>query len=263
MTHQNILHFIKMQGLGNDFVLIDKQTQAFEANTTTIQAICNRHLGIGCDQVLVIDHNTDAANNHFNYHIYNADGSKAEQCGNGARCVAHYLYDTYSLKTDNIILQTENRHIEVFKKEDLFSVNMGKPEFGPLDTSLNVLPVSMGNPHAVRIVENLKDAPVEEVGKQFNSQHPYFPQGVNVGFMEILDTHHASLRVYERGVGETLACGSGACAAAVAGIVQGLLESPVTVHLKGGKLLIEWAEKDQALWLTGPAIKVFEGKYYF
>lgn len=266
-----------MHGLGNDFVVINALEQAFKPTSGNLQFIADRRRGIGCDQVLLIEA-CEHANADFRYRIFNADGQEVEQCGNGVRCVGSYL-SRHGLYTGNSVrLDTINGIIRVYSEEDgLVKVDMGVPVFEPeeipiavttrqdayslvtADDTLEFMAVSMGNPHAVLLVDDVEQAPVEKLGPLIQSQ-AMFPQGVNVGFMQIIDPAHIRLRVYERGVGETQACGTGACGAVATGIITGRLESEVEVELRGGDLCISWAGEGQALWMTGPATTVYEGQ---
>lgn len=266
-----------MQGLGNDFVVIDAYSQPVSLTNVQIKQIADRHFGVGCDQLLVVEKPGNPAAD-FRYRIFNADGGEVEQCGNGARCFVRYVHDKGLTKKSQICVETASGIIYP-KLEDngLVTVDMGAPRFQPtqipfiadqqaITYPLNVghetvaiSAVSMGNPHAVQVVENVETAPVVTQGAMIET-HERFPQRVNAGFMEITDEHHIKLRVFERGAGETLACGTGACAAAVAGIQLGKLESPVTVKMRGGELSISWAGKDSSVMMTGPAVTVFEGQ---
>ena len=272
-----LLRFTKMQGLGNDFVVLDLITQRYRLRKKDILKLADRHFGIGCDQVLVVEHprNPDV---DFRYRIYNCDGSEVEQCGNGARCFARFVLDKKLTGKRKIKVETSSGIIELAITQDKqVRVNMGKPELNPVNIpfeaeakaasypievngqSYSLGSVSMGNPHCTLVVDSVETAPVETLGPALEA-HPRFPQKVNAGFMEIVDSRHIKLRVFERGAGETLACGTGACAAVVAGQVQGLLEKHVTVELPGGKLLIEWRGEGHPVMMTGPAVTVFEGQ---
>ncbi|MCR8922512.1 diaminopimelate epimerase [Dasania sp. GY-MA-18] len=271
-----LLHFTKMHGLGNDFVVIDLITQRYRLRPKDILLIADRHFGIGCDQVLVVEHprNPDV---DFRYRIYNCDGSEVEQCGNGARCFAKFVLDKKLTGKRKIKVETSSGIIELGVTADKqVRVNMGKPQLKPADIpfqaeatapsynldvdgqSLSLGAVSMGNPHGVLVVNDVATAPVLELGPVLEA-HPRFPQKANIGFMQIIDRRNIKLRVFERGVGETLACGTGACAAVVAGQEQGLLDQSVTVTLPGGALLIEWRGQGHPVMMTGPATTVFEG----
>ena len=271
------LRFTKMHGLGNDFVVIDLITQRFKLKPHHIRKIADRHFGIGCDQVLAVEIPTrpDA---DFRYRIYNAEGSEVEQCGNGARCFARFVRDKRLTGKQRIRVETLAGVIELAITDNRdVRVDMGEPILEPAsipfaaEQQANSYPleidgeqwqvgaVSMGNPHVVLPVERVDSAPVERVGPLAEC-HPRFPQKVNVGFMQVLDRQNIRLRVFERGVGETLACGTGACAAVVAGIVQGKLDNTVTVTLPGGQLSIHWPGPGQPVIMTGPATTVFEGQ---
>ncbi len=271
------LRFSKMHGLGNDFVLLDARSQSIRLNRDHIRRICDRHSGIGCDQMLVIEASGEAGTDIV-YRIFNADGGEVEQCGNGARCVASYLRNHGFTGRDSISAQTARGVIHLyFEDYDLIRVDMGRPRFQPdeipfqaddaasshelevEDTMLRISVVSMGNPHAVLRVDDVDTADVAGLGAKIE-RHPRFPQGVNVGFMQILDRGHIRLRVFERGVGETRACGTGACAAVVAGRRLDLLDARVDVALRGGHLRIDWDGEDGSVWMTGPAEHVFDGE---
>jgi len=265
-----------MHGLGNDFVLLDARSQSIRLNHDQICHICDRHMGIGCDQMLVIE-SASQEDVDIVYRIFNADGGEVEQCGNGARCVASYLHTHGFTGRESITAQTARGVIRLFFEDyDLIRVDMGQPHFEPdeipfqadsavpsqvleIDAqNLEVSVVSMGNPHAVILSADVDTAEVASLGPKIE-HHPRFPQGVNVGFMQVLDRNHIRLRVHERGVGETLACGSGACAAVVAGRRLGLLDARVDVALRGGHLRIDWEGDDGSVWMTGPAEHVFDG----
>ncbi len=271
------LQFTKMHGLGNDFVVIDGINQSVQLSCEQVRYIANRRLGVGCDQLLLVE-KPQLSEAEFRYRIYNADGGEVEQCGNGARCFARFVTDQGLTTSSEIPVETAGGLI-VLKLEENgeVTVNMGEPRFDPeslpfdapamatsyrLQTSagdIDIAAVSMGNPHAVIEVENVETAKVEQLGAEIE-RHPRFPQRVNVGFMQILTPQHIRLRVYERGAAETLACGTGACAAVAAGIMQGKLADSVKVSLPGGELVIGWQGKHQPLYMTGPATRVFEGK---
>lgn len=271
------LAFTKMQGLGNDFIVIDAVRQSVALDPERIRRLADRHFGIGCDQVLVVEP-AQGPDADFRYRIFNADGSEVAQCGNGARCFARFVNDKGLTDHDTIRVETRSGQLVlnlVAGNEVL--VDMGVPRHAPDQIPLNATmeanrytvdlegeqvefaAVSMGNPHAVLQVESTAKAPVESLGPILES-HPIFPERVNVGFLEVVSRHQARLRVYERGSGETLACGSGACAAAVVGIEQGLLESPVDVELPGGHLVINWQGRGFPVMMQGPAVTVFEGE---
>ncbi|HZV61338.1 MAG TPA: diaminopimelate epimerase [Methylophilaceae bacterium] len=270
------LEFSKMHGLGNDFVVFDAISQDISLNAAQIRRIADRHFGIGCDQLLLVEKPT-VADADFRYRIFNADGGEVEQCGNGARCFVKFVYENGLTDQQQIKVETAAGIIAPrLERDGLVTVDMGAPRFDPavipftaanaepiyaLDVAnrqLEVSVLSMGNPHAVQIVDDVDAAPVAEHGPLIES-HIRFPKRVNAGFMQIVDPHHIRLRVYERGSGETLACGTGACAAVVAGIRLGSLQSPVKVTTRGGELTIHWASYDSPVLMTGPAETVFEG----
>lgn len=270
------LHFTKMHGLGNDFVVFDAINQSVVLSTEQYRFIANRHFGIGCDQILLVEPARQAATD-FYYRIFNADGSEVEQCGNGARCFARFVHDKGLTEKTEIPVDTAAGPIVLTLQPDgLVSVDMGEPILTPADIPFNAkqqastyplqLPqetltisaISMGNPHAVVQVKSVDSAPVSRLGPQVEN-HPDFPQRVNVGFMQRVNAGKIRLRVYERGAGETLACGTGACAAVVAGRLQGILNERVQVELTGGELMIEWQGEGNSVLMSGPAEAVFEG----
>ena len=269
--------FTKMHGLGNDFVVLDGVNQRIELDPAATRFIADRRFGIGCDQILIVEPPRQADTDFF-YRIFNADGSEVEQCGNGARCFARFVRDQGMTTEDVIHVGTPAGSITLYVEADgQVRVDMGRPELDPdripfsARTQATLYPlevggetfeiaaVSMGNPHAVLQVPSVADAPVELLGPQIE-QHPRFPQRVNAGFMEILNPEHIRLRVYERGAGETLACGTGACAAVVAGRMRARLREQVRVSLAGGDLVIKWQGPEASVWMTGPAARVFEGR---
>ncbi len=271
------LRFTKMTGLGNDFVMIDAISQRVNITPERARALADRHFGIGCDQVLVVEapHTPQA---DFRYRIFNSDGSEVENCGNGARCFAVFVRQRKLTGRRSIRVETAGGELLLrVHPDNQVTVDMGRPRFVPRDIpfvsdeeadvyplelperSLKISAVSMGNPHAVTLVDDVDQFPVSQIGPQIES-HEAFPRRVNAGFMQVVDWHNIRLRVYERGVGETLACGTGACAAAVAGIRRNLLISPVSVHLPGGVLQIAWAGPDRPVMMTGPATTVFHGQ---
>jgi diaminopimelate epimerase len=271
------LNFTKMQGAGNDFVVVDSFTTPVILTKKQIQKIANRFFGVGCDQLLMVER-TDTADVDFRYRIFNADGGEVEQCGNGARCFVRFVVEKKLTQKREITVETASGMITLKLQDDgQVTVNMGAPRFLPEqipfladdpqkqyslalnNDEIKISAVSMGNPHAVTLVDNVETAPVSDFGPQIES-HPRFPQRVNAGFMQVLDPHQIKLRVYERGSGETLACGTGACAAAVTGMQLGLLESPVLVNTRGGQLTIAWDGGNSAVMMTGPAEIVFEGQ---
>ncbi|MES9855682.1 MAG: diaminopimelate epimerase [Sedimenticola sp.] len=271
-----VFHFTKMHGLGNDFVMFNAIDQRVELTPELCRYIANRHTGIGCDQILVVESPRDLTTD-FYYRIFNADGSEVEMCGNGARCFAHFVHQQGLTDKREIDVGTCNGNLRLFIQENgLVRVNMGTPRREPEQIpfiadqradsypltlegeTLTIGAVSMGNPHAVLIVENIASAPVSSVGARLE-QHNRFPQKTNVGFMEICSRSQVNLRVFERGTGETMACGSGACAAVVVGQIQGLLDERVEVTLTGGNLVIEWAGDDAPVWMSGPTATVYQG----
>ncbi|WP_026958220.1 MULTISPECIES: diaminopimelate epimerase [Aliagarivorans] len=272
-----LVNFSKMHGLGNDFMVIDNVTQNLFFNNDAIARLADRNRGIGFDQMLVVEPPYDP-DLDFHYRIFNADGSEVEQCGNGARCFARFVQHQGLTNKKRIAVSTKSGNIVLHVEQDgQVSVNMGIPEFEPsrvpfkakkaegtyiLRTQEQTVMcgvVSMGNPHCVIDVDNIKQAPLETLGKTLES-HERFPKRVNVGFMQVLDRHNIKLRVYERGVGETQACGTGACAAMVIGRQQGKLADKVTVELPGGKLKIFWQGPGKPVKMTGPAEHVFDGQ---
>ncbi|MDA8420502.1 MAG: diaminopimelate epimerase [Pseudomonadota bacterium] len=274
------LAFTKMHGLGNDFVVFDGINQAVGLVPEQARALANRHTGIGCDQILIVERATrpDA---DFRYRILNADGGEVEQCGNGARCFARFVRDQGLTDKNEIAVETLGGMIYPRLEPDgQVTVNMGVPRWQPpdipfiagslphsgivydLDIGGAVVPVSvlsMGNPHAVRLVDDVDRAPVLSEGPMIES-HPRFPRRANAGYMQVLDRRRIRLRVYERGAGETLACGTGACAAVVAGRLRGLLDAAVEVSTHGGMLRIVWDGEGEPVWLTGSATRVFDGR---
>ena len=274
------LKFTKMHALGNDFVVIDALTQSVQMTEGRAKNIANRHTGIGCDQILIVE---PPSNPHvdFGYRIFNQDGSEVSQCGNGARCFAKYVHDRKLTGKKTIRVETGAGEMDlIVNKDRTYTVGLAVPQFGPdqipylgsvavnseskYEINLDPDPVhfwltSLGNPHAVIQVPSVKNAEVARIAAAMQ-KHSDFPESVNVGFMEILSRQEIRLRVVERGAGETLACGSGACAAVVCGIKNGLLDSAVTVNLPLGKLTIEWAGSDHAVMLSGPASTAFHGQ---
>ena len=258
--------FTKMQGAGNDFVVLDATRAPFALSPGQLRRLADRHFGVGCDQVLVVEP-PKSANNDFGYRIFNADGGEVEQCGNGARCFVKFVHAKGLTTKRSIRVETPGGLIVPRLEDDgEVNVDMGPPvresplvqplEVGGARVELAIL--SMGNPHAVQLVADVDAAPVATQGPLLE-HHPRFPRRVNAGYLQVLDRHAIRLRVWERGAGETLACGTGACAAAVAGIARGLLDSPVRVQTRGGALTIAWAGGDNAVWMKGPATTVFEG----
>ncbi len=277
------LEFTKMHGLGNDFVVIDLVSQHVLLTPEQIRQIADRHFGIGCDQLLVVEP-PGRPDVDFRYRIFNADGSEVQQCGNGARCFARFVRERRLTQKTLLRVETASGVIELqIDDQHWVTVDMGAPRFAPAEIpfladannaqaqdaalryqveaagqAVTLATVNMGNPHAVLLVDDVATAPVALLGPALES-HPRFPERVNVGFMQVVDRHHIRLRVFERGTGETLACGTGACAAAVAGIRQGLLDSPVRVTLPGGELEIRWQGPGQSVIMRGPTARVFDG----
>ena len=268
--------FTKMHGLGNDFVLIDSVNQSVNLSLEQLRNIANRRLGIGCDQILLIERTESDAD--FRYRIFNSDGGEVEQCGNGARCLVSYVYDKGMIQKKEISVETLGGII--FSKLEIngeVTVNMGTPKFEPEkipfiadkrmltyllevnEKQIEFSILSMGNPHAIQIVEDINQSTVLAEGSLIES-HSRFPKHVNAGYMQIVNREHINLRVYERGAGETLSCGTGACAAVVAGITRGLLDSRVTVSTTGGNLSICWEGDNNPVWMTGPTVSVFDGE---
>ena len=273
------LRFTKMQGLGNDFVVFDGVRQQIEVDAAFAQRLADRRFGIGCDQILLVEP-PRSPDTDFYYRIFNADGSEVEQCGNGARCFARFVRDQGLSDRAVIPVGTAAGAIRLYLEADgQVRVDMGAPVFTPsrlpfaadaetpdatypLDIAGEIYQigaVSMGNPHAVLLVDDVTTAPVATLGPLLE-QHPRFSRRVNVGFMQIVTPAAIRLRVYERGAGETLACGTGACAAVVSGRQRGLLAERVQVTLPGGTLRIDWAGPGQSVWMTGPAVRVFDGE---
>jgi diaminopimelate epimerase len=272
------IEFLKMQGLGNDFLVFDAAGIAADTRMDSglLRALADRHTGVGFDQALMLESPRDAASRVF-YRVFNSDGGEVEQCGNGARCIAALLYSRAPQLGRDLTMGCPGGTVHARVRDDgLVSVGMGVPNFDPrsvpmqaeayADTysltidgaDLEFSALSMGNPHVVLRVADVKTAPVTELGPKIQ-QHPRFPKRANVGFMQILDRSHIRLRVFERGAGETLACGTGACAAAAVGQRLRLLDGEVRVDLAGGTALVSWAGPDQPIWLTGPATFVFTG----
>jgi diaminopimelate epimerase len=274
------LHFTKMHGIGNDFIVLDHTKSPFQLTKEIIQSLSHRQLGIGFDQLLIVEIST-LKDVDFKYRIFNQDGNEVEQCGNGARCFYRFVKDKHLTDKTSIRVETKSGVIELTEDhEHMIEVNMGEPIFNPKlipfisDTEkneysisidlpdqkglINIAALSMGNPHAVITVEDINKAHVKTLGAYLES-HALFPKRVNVGFMEIVTPHHIRLRVFERGVGETLACGTGACAAAVSGIKRHLLTTPVKVDMTGGSLTIDWKGNTNPVMMKGPAVTIFEG----
>ncbi|MBS0286424.1 MAG: diaminopimelate epimerase [Proteobacteria bacterium] len=278
----SLIHFTKMHGLGNDFVVLDSITQQVKLNPNLIKRMADRNFGIGCDQVLLVEPPT-LPTLDFNYRIFNADGKEVPQCGNGARCFGRYVYERGLTGKKQLLIGTQAGNLKVDISDlTCIQVDLGEPIFSPKAIPLNIKAVSklqkrgnykiqllgnnrevvilsMGNPHCVISVPATSEAAVMEVGKALQ-KHPAFPKGVNVSFMQVLARNHIKCRVFERGVGETLACGSAACASVVAGIIHGELNREVKVDMPGGALTVRW-ENEGAVFLSGPAIGVFHGEF--
>jgi len=271
------IKFSKMQGLGNDFVVLDGVRQSLALTPAQLRLLGDRHFGVGCDQILLVE-KASRADVDFCYRIFNADGGEVEQCGNGARCFVRFVHDQGLTAKREIRVETMSGVISPRLEDDgKVMVNMGEPQFEAskipfasdsddlLQTlslgaeEIEITAVSMGNPHAVQVVCDVDTAPVALQGPLIES-HPRFPQRVNAGFMQILNRQAIALRVYERGAGETLACGTGACAAVAAGIARGLLDSPVRVTTRGGELSIAWGGQGTPVLMSGPAVTVFTGE---
>ena len=276
------IEFLKMQGLGNDFLVFDAPAADTHINSNRLRALADRHTGVGFDQALMLESPRDDASRVF-YRIFNSDGTEVEQCGNGARCIAALLYARAPQLGRNLVMGSLGGTVHAHVREDgLVAVDMGVPNFDPRalpmaaadgagvqteapryslqvdGTEVEIGAVSMGNPHAVLRVPDVKTAPVERFGPSIE-HHPRFPKRANVGFMQIISRDHIRLRVFERGAGETLACGTGACAAVAVGRRQGLLDEDVRVDLPGGTASVSWPAQAKQLWLTGPATTVFTG----
>jgi diaminopimelate epimerase len=271
------LKFTKMHGLGNDFAVIDAINQSVALTPEQVQQLADRHFGIGFDQLLLVETATTAAAD-FRYRIYNADGGEVAQCGNGARCFMKFVRDQGLTDKSRLQVETASGPLQLVQQSDgQISVNMGVPRLEPadipfvapgreqtytldvLDRHLEIAALSMGNPHAVLLVDDIETAPVASLGPAIEI-HPCFPERVNVGFMQIVNNDCIRLRVFERGAGETLACGSGACAAVVAGRLRGALAESVKVILNGGELVVSWAGEGQPVLMTGPATTVYQGR---
>jgi diaminopimelate epimerase len=271
------LKFSKMHGLGNDFVVIDGIRQSVDLSPEQLRFLADRHFGVGCDQILLVEPPSSAGVD-FRYRIFNADGGEVEQCGNGARCFVRFVHEQGLTDKREIRVETMKGIIgPKLEADGLVTVDMGVPVFEPEripfvsptanlvqplmvgDREVMVTAVSMGNPHAVQVVADVDTAPVEQEGPLIEA-HPRFPQRVNAGFLQVVDRHAVRLRVYERGAGETLACGTGACAAVVTGISRGLVDTPVRVDTRGGQLSIAWNGPGTRVLMTGPAVTVFSSE---
>ena len=272
-----LLPFVKMHGQGNDFVVLDGVRREISLSPPTVRFLADRHLGIGCDQLLLVEKPADPAND-FRYRIFNSDGGEVEQCGNGARCFARYVLDEGLTSKREIRVETKSGVIVPrIEASGQVTVDMGAPRFEPADVPFLAparrdtyeirvagLPVelsvlSMGNPHAVQVVDDIERAPVATQGPLLE-RHPSFPRRVNAGYLQPVSRTSALLRVWERGAGETLACGTGACAAVVAGIRRGFFDREVRVTTRGGELAIRWPRDDGAVMMTGDAVRVFAGE---
>ena len=270
------MRFTKMQGLGNDFIVFDAINQTVELSPEQLRFLADRRFGVGCDQILLVEA-PQSENTDFHYRIFNADGSEVEQCGNGARCFARFVRNKGLSDRDVISVGTAGGDIQLYLEDNGWvRVDMGSPILQPeaipfiadreqpvYDIEVNgqtlqIGAVSMGNPHAVLLVDDVENAPVETLGPALE-KHERFPRRVNVGFMAVRSPTEIDLRVFERGTGETLACGTGACAAVVSGQLRGLLKERVRVHLPGGDLVICWEGGRSPVWMSGPAAEVFEG----
>lgn len=277
MLRDMMVEFTKMHGLGNDFVVLDAISQKVVLDETQVRAIADRRFGIGCDQILLVE-TPRHADTEFYYRVFNADGGEVEQCGNGARCFARYVFDKGLTRSREIPVGTAAGNIRLIIEDDgQVRVNMGPPHLRPdeipfaaaaqaviypLEVDGKILEIgalSMGNPHAVLIVEDAADIVVDRLGPLIQ-RHSRFPRRANVGFMTIRERNAIDLRVYERGAGETLACGTGACAAVVHGHLLGLLDERVEVHLRGGTLVVSWLGDHAPVWMIGPAQRVFDGR---
>ena len=273
-----MLKFTKMHGIGNDFVMIDAINQQIELADDQIRLLADRRFGVGCDQLLLVEKASNPAAD-FKYRIFNADGGEVAQCGNGARCFARFVHDKGLTNKTIISVETASGLIYLsLKSGGEVTVDMGFPRFSPSDIpfvtdkesitydlplagqqTVEIGALSMGNPHAILIVDDITTADVNALGTIIERHHQ-FPERVKVGFMEVVSLSQINLRVFERGAGETLACGTGACAAVVSGIQRGLLAREVTVKLPGGELLIEWSTDNASVWMTGPTSHVFDGE---
>ena len=277
MPHER-LRFAKMQGQGNDFVVLDGVRQRVELTPETVRRIADRHFGVGCDQLLVVEA-AHTPGNDFRYRIYNADGGEVEQCGNGARCFARFVRDEGLTTKREMRVETASGVIVPRVEDDgRITVDMGPPRFVPAEVPFTgagqphvsdtievdgqpvvVSVLSMGNPHAVQIVDDVDLAPVTTQGPKIG-HHAAFPRRVNAGYLQVLARGRIRLRVWERGAGETLACGTGACAAVVAGVRRGLLDRNVVVEARGGELRVRWPADDANVMMTGDAVRVFDGE---
>lgn len=273
----SLLRFTKMHGLGNDFVVIDATRMPVSLDPEQVRRLADRRFGVGCDQILIVEP-PGRPDIDFRYRIFNSDGGEVEQCGNGARCFARFVRDHGLTAKDAIAVETLSGVIYPrIEGDGTVTVNMGVPRFEPREIpfdanarqaihdlevdgeTVKVTVVSMGNPHAVQVVADTERAPVTTQGPKIEHHHR-FPKRVNAGYLQVIDRSHARVRVWERGAGETLACGTGACAAVVAGRVRGLLDETVDVRVRGGTLRISWRGEGEPVMMTGPAVRVFEGE---
>jgi diaminopimelate epimerase len=272
-----MLEFSKMHGLGNDFMVINAINQSVDLSAAQVQSLADRHRGVGFDQLLLVEAATTAAAD-FRYRIYNADGGEVGQCGNGARCFMRFVHDQGLTTRPELRVETQSGVLQlVLEADGQVTVDMGEPRLAPADVPfdaeefaqtcplevdgevLEITALSMGNPHAITLVDVIESAPVARLGPLIEN-HPRFPQRVNAGFMQIIDPEHIRLRVYERGAGETQACGSGACAAVVAGRLRDQLAPRVNVSLRGGDLVVKWVGEGYPVYMTGPATQVYRGQ---
>ena len=268
--------FCKMHGLGNDFVVLEALRQQVRVTPTLIRKIADRHRGIGCDQLLLIEPPSQQ-DLDFDFRYFNPDGNEVEQCGNGIRCMARFLYDENLIGKSSLRVRTMKGILDILiNKDKSITVNMGIPQLNPADipfcaseqaisylidlqgVEYEISALSLGNPHAVVHVEDINNTDVQGIGSRLEN-HPRFTNKTNVGFMQVDNRQKISIRVFERGVGETLACGTGACAAVVSGIQKKILDTPVLVSMPGGKLSVDWSGEGTTLKMTGPAVKVFSG----
>lgn len=274
-----LVRFSKMHGLGNDFMVIDAVAQRVRLSPETVIRLADRHTGVGFDQLLLVEPPT-RPDMDFRYRIYNADGSEVEHCGNGARCFARFVRERRLTVKQEIQVETAKGSavLKVLPDRQV-QVDMGAPMLRPVEIPFaaeqqaplysldvdgkehQVSAVSMGNPHCVLVVPDISQAPVKQLGRLIE-RHQRFPQRVNVGFMQVVSSNRIKLRVFERGAGETRACGTGACAAVVAGRLRGVLDEAVTVELTGGELQVSWKGEGQPVLMTGPATTVYEGQIY-
>lgn len=271
------INFTKMHGLGNDFVVIDGVNQKFSFASARIKALADRHFGIGFDQLLIVENVAAGSDADFSYRIFNADGNEVAQCGNGARCFAHFVLAKQLTDKNLIKVDTHAGQLSLKTNQNgLISVDMGIPNHNPKSIPLHseqekkfytaiidgvtreFAAVQLGNPHAVLQVQDINSVPVATLGSKLQ-KHSIFPEQANIGFMQLIDRQQIKLRVYERGANETLACGSGACAAVIIGIEQGLLDNKVKVKLRGGELEISWLGRGKSVFMTGPVATVFDG----